>query len=400
MTKRGGLYNLMQTATKPDVIFRHIRLLDWRAKETMMSKFLADQIKNDKGEQNCEHYVLATKHSFDTLTSLIQGEHLTAYLSHPISEVRRLEKRGEDTTAIRKEIAEISEYLSIGFSTFLPTTIDEYRIVLNEIQVEEKKVLKYQSALRLRWDSSRYENPQHLLYQPCEFPKDSQLWEGEPKSTDEDLSQLLAIFASLISVQVTTRDYALVEQSMVLIIYRPLFNGNLASGVQKEYNYYKLLQEARQQDSICYIYCPKVDIDKYYINEFSERIRYYLSKPTDGLRQRNGVEKFNQLSPNESERLVHIGENKNKILDFLTEFLDNHGMFIGVSTEFKPLNDVEVQVQEEFLETFVSGLLKNYAKILDYKMNSSHFETGILSADKLYDNIVKTVNSIKNGKGN
>ncbi|GAB3910081.1 hypothetical protein GCM10028826_18060 [Mucilaginibacter boryungensis] len=395
LTKKGGLYTLMQKVTKTEVIFRHIRLLDWRAKETMMSRFLAEQIKN------CSHIVLATKHSFDTLTSLINGTFLTAYLSHPISEVRRLEALGEYDRAlnIKKEIAEISEYLSIGFTTFLPTTIDEYRISSKESDSNGQKTLNYISALNVRWEKDKYKDPQHILYQPCDFPNDSQLWTQDISEFDlEDLSQLFSILASIISVQVTTRDYTLVEQSEVLIIYRPLFNGNLAGGVQKEYNYFKHIQAARQKEIICFIYCPQEDIDKFYINEFNARIRYYLSLPNNGLKLKNGVKNFIELSEEECGKLLNIELNKNLILEFFTEVMDKHGMFIDISTVIRPLNDTEIQIQEQFLENFVTGLLKNYEKLDEYKRISTYFEPKTLTPDQLYDNIVKTVTNIAHGK--
>jgi hypothetical protein len=121
----GGIYHDYQAARKTEMILRYFNLLDWRSKETMLSKFIADEV-------GIPYYVLAVKHSYTTLFNLVfkAATSKRAYLSHPITEVRRLEKEGDSLAAsIKEEIYKLEKDISASFTTFSPTTIDEYRIL-------------------------------------------------------------------------------------------------------------------------------------------------------------------------------------------------------------------------------------------------------------------------------
>ncbi|MGH2648910.1 MAG: hypothetical protein ACRDE8_15135, partial [Ginsengibacter sp.] len=124
LNELGGIYHDYSTASQTDLILRYFSLLDWRSKETMMSKFVANQLGK-------AHYVLAVKHRYVTFFNLVfkHDKIKKAYLSHPITEVRRLEKENSmRAKEIKDEILHLENSLSNIFTTFLPTTIDEYRI--------------------------------------------------------------------------------------------------------------------------------------------------------------------------------------------------------------------------------------------------------------------------------
>lgn len=145
-------------ATDPvGAILELMRILDWRAKEIMMTRHFANEL-------DVPHYVFAVKHSYDALYKLIFEDIPKFYISHPISEVRRLQKSGEGQEAnqIINAIHRLEIKSSSEFVSFLPTTIDELRIQ----QEEKDKKTVYTNKLMLRWDSGKYQNPINLLLYP------------------------------------------------------------------------------------------------------------------------------------------------------------------------------------------------------------------------------------------
>jgi len=104
-------------------IFELLRILDWRAAEIMMTRHLAEACGR-------KYYLFAIKHACDTLYKLLYGESPTFYISHPITQVRKLQRAGkaEQADAIEDEIHRFEAGLSEACVCFLPTTIDEWRI--------------------------------------------------------------------------------------------------------------------------------------------------------------------------------------------------------------------------------------------------------------------------------
>lgn len=368
LTKSGGIYHDEKNSSKTEMILRHLRLLDWRSKETMMSRFLANQL-------NCRNYVFAVKHSYETLYNLLYEDKKTAYLSHPITEVRRLEKLGKTKEAeqIKAEITDVSQELGFQFTTFLPTTIDEYRIT-TATQIQHKvgqgniERRDYHAVLSSRWEDEKYKHPHEILYRPCEFSDENELWQKTPPETiDEEINQLLAALADVISDQVTTRDYTLVEQSDILVIYRPLFNGNASGGVQEEFHYYTMLQSDLENAPVCFIYCPQEDIDKYYIKEFNERITYHLIK-TKNLSQSG--DSFKGITERECAKLLEAGRLEGLILDVFIDVLDNHNLALSIVNTKTPLGRNNIA---DFKNTFVTELLKSYTVVDTYKNKATYF---------------------------
>ena len=283
----GGIYHDYSDASPTELILRYMRLLDWRSKETMMSKFIARQIKKDEKLEICiDHFLFAAKHSFETLYNLIYKKSFkTVYLSHPITEVRRLEKKNkiEEVGAIKNEINKISNSLTQAFTTFLPTTIDEYRIFnapsTTGIKNENAKVFK--AVLTDRWDPDKYKIQNDFLFKISGFNEKNNLWRKIEEIKDDQLdagtNYLLSNLANFIKDQVTTRDYSMVEQSEILVIYRPLFNGNKSSGVEQEFQYYKSLKEKNDMYH-CFIYCPLKDTYKFYTEQLTNKVKYHLEQ--------------------------------------------------------------------------------------------------------------------------
>lgn len=231
LTLAGGIFHDESNVTPTQMILRLLRLLDWRAKETMLSRFIA----NNLGITN---YVFAVKHSFDTFSNLLFENCPKVYLSHPITEIRRLEANGnaKEATKVREEIADISDRLSSNFTTFLPTTIDEF--IIKEKPTMSGKTKIYYPALEKRWNVDQYKTRNESLYTNSGFTYINKLWkENASVKIDKKISNLLEALSASISDQVTIRDYTLVEQSDMLVVYRPVFNGNASGGVKQEFNY-------------------------------------------------------------------------------------------------------------------------------------------------------------------
>jgi hypothetical protein len=387
LTKFGGIYCGIE-ASMVEMIQRYFRLLDWRSKETMMARFIANHL-------GCKNIVFAIKHSYDTFSNLIFEDYPTAYLSHPISEIRRLEKSENPNAAdeIKLEIKALSEYLQANFTTFAPTTIDEYRIKSETIvktleNGEIRKEKAYFPVLTKRWQDEIYQNPQDILYQASGFKDINSLWhQAKPDEINSEVSHLLAVLADTISNQVSTRDYTMVEQSELIIIYRPLFNGNGSGGVAEEFNYFRALRSDTNNDkSSCFIYCPEKDINDYYKNVFNDKIRYYLNnrqlKNTDGT-------KFAGISQRECSKLTEKIPTKAIIFDLLNEVLGNHNLVIDVESSSGPLSKHE---PTEFKNKFVKKVLDDFAALDDYRNKSTLFITDELTIESFCNKIKESIN--------
>lgn len=380
LTKIGGIYHGSNT-TKTEMILRHLRLLDWRSKETMMSRFLAKQL-------NCKNYLLAVKHSYQTLYNLVIENKTTMYLSHPISEVRRLEKAGrkQDADLIMNEISHISTELSFHFTTFLPTTIDEFRISSNIIKEGGAEKREFHPHLTPRWEADKYLSQNEILYINSNFSDVNELWQATiPEKTDYEINQLLAALADVITDQVTTRDYTLVEQSDLIVLYRPIFNGNASRGVQEEFHYYTALQKDRENPSVCFIYCPQEDIDQYYIKEFNERMLHHLHE-TKLLTQTS--RKFNGITSDECAKLLNAGRSDALILDVLIEVMNDHDITFSITNNKTPLSKDKVSL---FKKEFIEELLKSYTVVDDYKQNATFFESNRKTSQEFCDTILRKI---------
>lgn len=377
LTEPGGIYHDETNVSNTQMILRLLRLLDWRAKETMMSRFLANQL-------GIKNYVFAVKHSFETFSNLLFEDLQKAYLSHPITEVRRLQNRGlhEEANKIMSEITEISDRLSSLFTTFLPTTIDEFRIK-NAVS-EDGHTKNYYAVLGKRWESEIFEKPKDLLYINSGFKDINELWKlntEEIPKLDEQINNLLETLSDIISDQVTVRDYTLVEQSNMLVIYRPIFNGNASGGVFEEFRYYKKLIKDTGQKIMCYIYCPEEDINKYYVRQFELKIKNEITE-VESLRSKDSD--FNTITDNEAEQLLKAKDNKSLILDVFDKVIDNHKLEILIKNEKTPLGENKIM---EFKEKFASSVLKSFNTINEYKEDVTYFESREMSVEKFINNI-------------
>jgi hypothetical protein len=356
----GGIYHDYSSTTQTAMILRYFSLLDWRSKETMMSKFLSDELKKP-------HYVLAAKHSYTTLFNLIfkHEDKKRAYLSHPITEVRRLEKESNLLAEeIKKEIAALEEAFSNIMTLFLPTTIDEYRIQTEVIKDENNTIKKnYFSVLTPRWDEEKYKTQNHFLYRVSGFNDQDNLWKKDKSEIkpDEEINHLIEALSNRISNQVTTRDYTLVEQSDILLIYRPLFNGNASGGVQEEFRYYNELGK-----KLCFIFCPTIDIHKFYTKQLNYQVKHHIEN-TKRLKFINNQDSFEFTDEIWTEADEQIFESK----EFLSEFLDDlFDKKIALSTFNETKVPLETDQLKQFKLSFAEVLINSFSLVKIYKDSS------------------------------
>jgi hypothetical protein len=379
LKRPGGLFS-REIRTPSSMIMRYVRLLDWRSKEIMMSKFIAQQFsevdENQIMVKECKHYVFAVKHSFDTLYKLVY-EHQNCkrvYLSHAISEVRRLEeaKKDEDVRKIKEEIQEISNNLSDTFTTFLPTTIDEFRINLLEDK-ENKPPKDYLPVLKPRWESNT--SSENSLYNISGFNNVNKLFQHDAiEDKGKRVKELLGALIINIKDQITTRDYSLVEQSDVLVIYRPLYNGNPSGSVQEEFDYYTKVSSFKKNEVLCFIYCPEKDLNAFYPRQFVALLLEHIHNRRGGLnRIEEEVTEFRGITEEESKKLIALVNSKSSLSDYLDSILSKYdlGLFIGEKPASMDANDYEMQ--RKYMQSILDDLSETYAVVEKYKL-STHFE--------------------------
>jgi hypothetical protein len=293
-----------------------------------------------------------------------------------------LEKKGlsSEVDAIMSDITQISVLLTGIYTTFLPTTIDEYRIRFN---VDGSKVPNYIPALSKRWEEKLYKSSSDIIYIDSGFDDTNSLWhniDSIPVDINESISHLLEALATYISHQVTTRDFSMVEQSDILIIYRPIFNGNASGGVRQEFNYYLRLKNDTDKDKECYIYSPKEDLEKYYIKQFELKIKDELKM--ENLYSTNLTEI--QMNDSEKEILLRSINDKNLLLDVFDSILDSNSIEINRKISISPLSDNQIDI---YKNEVIDDLIGNYQSILEYQKKATYYEDNVVSIDTFVQKI-------------
>jgi hypothetical protein len=166
----------------------------------------------------------------------------------------------------------LADHLSRKLEVWEPTTIDELRFLVTKVSTPGEddgasdEMTLYFPRLLARWP---YGNADEILWahppQQTENPIDpaglftdedirkaqtAKTWNEVENALDPDrgarlrsISGQIAQLASLISVQINARDRTLVGQCPNIVIYRPVFNGNMATGVLRELQAHRRLAE-------------------------------------------------------------------------------------------------------------------------------------------------------------
>jgi len=226
-------------------IFNLISILEWRQIEITISRLIARVL-------DIPMYIVATKHPISMIAKLINipMEDLSIfYLAHPISSVRK-----DAMEQLPNFVGELNWFAKTVMDLkntilFLPGTIDELII--------KKKNDIYLPELLPRW--------------PLPYGKESWISPPLPKALEDinplnplnyniasssevkmSVSYLLKLLCECISVQITSRDLSLVEQSKNgVIAYRPYFPYKLSGGIRRELEHnYRLYEKESSRRSI------------------------------------------------------------------------------------------------------------------------------------------------------
>ncbi len=355
------------------------RILDWRAREIMMSRHLANEINKTP------HFCFAVKHPDETFYQLLFENKAPFYFSHPISEVRRLHRSGHEEKAnnIIETIHRLEERASHEFVCFLPTTIDEYRIEFNP---DNKK---YSPSLTKRWDEEKYANPNGLLYIKPDKVVDNVFYIPGQKSHSGDHAGDLKNLAEHIEIQISSRDHKLVEQSECLFVYRPCFNGNVSRGVLKEIKYYLLLIDSLKMPKKCFIYLPHEDQNILKINQLQLHLNNAVrqGKVKDHLKRTDDI----FLNPNEIDQWISNDENPKQCKTLLRKIITDRGL--SVKLERHGLESDSSQEAMQYLnELFIDYKRSVDRFITEYRQAATKiWEEDNLSPETLINNVIQEI---------
>ena len=194
-------------------------ILAWRSLESLRSEALKQHLFIiEEGTRRVSNFVVSVRHPYNTFYNLIfEPNPSRIYLSFPISETRTNPDDLKDINEFRKEMHKIG--YEKGVAIFDPVAIDELAMdtALNESISNDDKTKIVTIKNDHRWP---FEIPDSLaddVQWPIEIPRD-QVEDAIPD----------------VKNQIASRDYTLVDSSLFLSVYRPIFNGILSRGVDAE----------------------------------------------------------------------------------------------------------------------------------------------------------------------
>jgi hypothetical protein len=215
-------------------------VLRWRHAEVAQSLALA-------GHLGVPHYLLATKHPLLMVARLLDPDNPELklhYLSHPITSIR---EQGKVLDPFTGELKGFCYPLlnDPGSFTFLPTTIDEKRLLSD-------RPGHFVPQLKPRWPLFCDEHETLAPPSPPQWaggnpfaaspPATCPQADGQEVGQEEDASAALWLLLQEISDQVGWRDLMLVEQAAHgVIAYRPFYPDKLSTGVRAELEHNKKL---------------------------------------------------------------------------------------------------------------------------------------------------------------
>ncbi len=340
------------------VSFELFRILDWRAREIMVTRHLAEELK-------AKHYVFAIKHNGETLRSLIEENKPTCYVSHPITYVRKLQAKGQKEKAeeIVNEIHNFEEEVSKEFTAFLPTTIDELRIKKNKLVNNVDCLITDREK---RWDEDKYDNPSNMMFRkPDKKDIDDPLW-NENNIKNESLGNVLEIIAKVINTQIDVRDHIMVEQSDVLMVYRPCYDGEVSRGVLEELNYFGVLENKRKK---CLMYLPIEDENNLKIKQFIANLEKQVKESPWNKKHTESI----ALNDEQRKKLLDAYGDREKFDLFFSELFDEFGLQLVLEDTALSKDRIvrSKEIRQEFIDKYfnvVDELLNTYYSNADKKI--------------------------------
>ncbi|CAN5477634.1 hypothetical protein BH10ACT2_BH10ACT2_19620 [soil metagenome] len=202
-------------------------LLAWRRAEMIQAENLAHSL-------DAELTLIAVKHNFRALESLLDSRDAQrVYLSHRISEVRRMNKRTAtlpDDLGRWPSVAEEVNRLHQGFAKnghvlIMPTAIDELRF---EGAVSRTS---YRPYLASRWPLG--EPTEDLIWRspPVHFQHTNFFLSDGLPVDDPAASSVVRAVSNQIFFEIAFRDHYIVEHTPDLLVFRPFFYENFDTPV-------------------------------------------------------------------------------------------------------------------------------------------------------------------------
>jgi hypothetical protein len=262
LSQPSGMFRFTRTTGPPvlDALIKLVLTINWREFEIVLSQRLATTFGDT------QHVLCAVKHPHTTLYSLLFEQKPLVYLSHHITYLRDLRANKDSEGAAASLIDDIQEFAAVlrsKVTLFEPTTIDEGRFHSILLASKSDTTKLYLPALSRRWPFAA--KTQYLLYDPppqspdewpifgIQWQKDALGYLDKQALSKQELahiktvSQLLEPLRELILRQINSRDHSLVEQSAVLVVYRPWMSGHTARGVGKEIKHQQDLRKDGDQ---------------------------------------------------------------------------------------------------------------------------------------------------------
>ena len=224
-----------------------IQILDWRSVEVMLASSIS-------ASADTRHHQFAVKHPTETLHDLLYSPKPIVYLSHPISEPRRLfmEGRVDEARNLVSHMREVVSRLTGSATVIEPTSIDELRFVSGSARLSE------------RWPFKQ--DDRELVYVAPDVPPSGTGafafpvgWDSDKRSELES-SDSIGLLQSAISRHINARDHGLVESADQIACYRPLFHGNASRGVEQELRHFDaLVRSGLHKDATPVVFLPEED---------------------------------------------------------------------------------------------------------------------------------------------
>lgn len=196
-------------------------LISWRQHEILHTENIAREL-------GAAFTVLGIKHSKAAASYLLQNEETPKiYLSHRISEVRRINKKTSalprdlgDWSAVVDEVNDLHSAFADRQQLLInPTAIDELRFG------DSKGKPKQRPLLARRWKI--IEPFDYLLWEPpTQGYEHTQLLKGELELPDATATAVARSLSNRIYFDISFRDHVIVEHTSRLCVYRPFFSGS------------------------------------------------------------------------------------------------------------------------------------------------------------------------------
>jgi hypothetical protein len=207
------------------------QLLIGRRHEILIGDIIANFLEDEFGLPRKPHYVIALRHSVETLGRLLYGNSIKrVYVSFPISMPRKRQKQ-DDCNAINEINGMLQKALEFqknhkNLVLFLPVTLDEMLLANLAASITKDSGDNDMVALKL---TQRWQIPEVL-------GKTLRNEEALPRVLEIPAGQLREI-AGLINDEILTHDFRMIDQSKKMLVLSQYCEKEKSSGVSAEIDY-------------------------------------------------------------------------------------------------------------------------------------------------------------------